>query len=59
MPSPPRIGFLGPHATFTEQALHTLPESRDAELVPLPGAPAVLAGVDESVLQFAYQEIAS
>lgn len=40
-----RIGFLGPHATFTEQALHTLPESHDAELVPLPGAPAVLAAV--------------
>ncbi|MBC3194414.1 prephenate dehydratase [Pseudonocardia sp. C8] len=40
-----RIGFLGPHATFTEQALRTLPESHDAELVPLPGAPAVLAAV--------------
>jgi prephenate dehydratase len=40
-----RIGFLGPHATFTEQALLTLPESRGAELVPLPGAPAVLAAV--------------
>lgn len=40
-----RLGFLGPHATFTEQALRTLPESHDAELVPLPGAPAVLAAV--------------
>lgn len=44
-PTPLRIGFLGPHATFTEQALRTLPEARDAELVPLPGAPAVLAAV--------------
>ncbi|MEN3298788.1 MAG: prephenate dehydratase [Pseudonocardia sp.] len=41
----PRIGFLGPHATFTEQALRSLPESSDAELVPLAGSPAVLAAV--------------
>ncbi|MCW0213791.1 MAG: prephenate dehydratase [Pseudonocardia sp.] len=41
----PRIGFLGPHATFTEQALRSLPEARDAELVPLPGNPAVLAAI--------------
>lgn len=40
-----RLGFLGPHATFTEQALRTLPESHDADLVPLPDAPAVLAAV--------------
>ncbi|SFN17050.1 prephenate dehydratase [Pseudonocardia ammonioxydans] len=45
MPSRLRLGFLGPHATFTEQALRTMPESHDAELVPLPGAPAVLAAV--------------
>ncbi|MFP5021104.1 prephenate dehydratase [Pseudonocardia phyllosphaerae] len=45
MDQPRRIGFLGPHATFTEQALWTLPESAGAELVPLPGAPAVLAAV--------------
>ena len=40
-----RIGFLGPHATFTEQALLSMPESASAELVPLPGNPAVLAAV--------------
>jgi prephenate dehydratase len=40
-----RIGFLGPHATFTEQALLSLPESADASLIPLPGNPAVLAAV--------------
>ncbi|MDN5914789.1 MAG: prephenate dehydratase [Pseudonocardia sp.] len=40
-----RIGFLGPHATFTEQALRSLPASQGAELVPLPGSPAVLAAV--------------
>jgi prephenate dehydratase len=40
-----RIGFLGPRATFAEQALHTLPEAADAELVPCAGSPAVLAAV--------------
>jgi prephenate dehydratase len=40
-----RIAFLGPHATFTEQALITLPEARDAELVPCAGNPAVLAAI--------------
>ncbi|MCF7551860.1 prephenate dehydratase [Pseudonocardia sp. WMMC193] len=45
-----RIGFLGPHATFTEQALLSLPESEGAELVPLPGNPAVLAAVREGTV---------
>jgi prephenate dehydratase len=40
-----RIAFLGPHATFTEQALRSLPESAGAELVPCAGSPAVLAAV--------------
>ena len=41
----PRLAFLGPHATFTEQALLTLPEARGAELVPCAGNPAVLAAI--------------
>ncbi len=41
----PRIAFLGPQATFTEQALRTLPEASEAELVPCVGSPAVLAAV--------------
>jgi prephenate dehydratase len=41
----PRIAFLGPHATFTEQALRSLPEAAGAELVPCAGSPAVLAAV--------------
>jgi prephenate dehydratase len=41
----PRLAFLGPHATFTEQALRSLPESVGAELVPCAGSPAVLAAV--------------
>ena len=40
-----RIAFLGPRATFTEQALRSLPESEGAELVPCAGSPAVLAAV--------------
>lgn len=40
-----RLAFLGPHATFTEQALRSLPESHDAELVPCAGSPAVLEAV--------------
>ncbi len=41
----PRLAFLGPRATFTEQALRSLPESAGAELVPCVGSPAVLAAV--------------
>lgn len=40
-----RLAFLGPHATFTEQALRSLPEATGAELVPCAGSPAVLAAV--------------
>jgi prephenate dehydratase len=42
-----RLAFLGPHATFTEQALRTMPEARGAELLPCTGSPAVLAAVRE------------
>ena len=41
----PRLAFLGPRATFAEQALRSLPESVGAELVPCTGSPAVLAAV--------------
>ncbi|MDT7707863.1 MAG: prephenate dehydratase [Pseudonocardiales bacterium] len=41
----PRLAFLGPRATFTEQALRSLPEAEGAELVPCAGSPAVLAAV--------------
>ncbi len=43
----PRIAFLGPRGTFTEQALRSLPESQGAELVSCAGSPAVLAAVRE------------
>ena len=44
-PAFPRIAFLGPHGTFTEQGLRSLPESDGAELVPCGGSLAVLAAV--------------
>ncbi len=40
-----RLAFLGPRASFTEQALRCLPESSDAELVPCAGTSATLAAV--------------
>lgn len=40
-----RIAFLGPWASFCEQALRTLPEAAGAELVPCNGSPAVLAAI--------------
>jgi prephenate dehydratase len=40
-----RIAFLGPRATFTEQALRSMPEAAGAEFVPCTGSPAVLAAV--------------
>jgi prephenate dehydratase len=45
-----RIAFLGPHATFTEQALRSLPEASGAELVPCHGSPAVLAAVRDGAV---------
>jgi prephenate dehydratase len=41
----PRLAFLGPRATFTEQALLTLPEADGAELLPCIGVSAALAAV--------------
>lgn len=40
-----RLAFLGPRATFTEQALRSMPESHGAELLPCAGSPAVLDAV--------------
>ncbi len=41
----PRLAFLGPRATFTEQALRSMPGVAGAEFVPCAGSPAVLAAV--------------
>jgi prephenate dehydratase len=40
-----RLAFLGPRATFTEQALHQLPQASGAELLPATTSTAALAAV--------------
>lgn len=40
-----RYAYLGPAGTFTEAALHTLPDAAEAEHLPLPTVPAVLDAV--------------
>src|SRR5207302_8698441 len=44
---PPRIGFLGPPGTFSEEALLSDPDLARAEVVPLPSFPDVLAAVED------------
>ncbi|MGH9245394.1 MAG: prephenate dehydratase [Acidimicrobiales bacterium] len=44
--SAPRVGFLGPPGTFTEQALLTQDDLASATLIPYPSIPDVLAGTD-------------
>jgi prephenate dehydratase len=43
----PRIGFLGPPGTFSEEALLSDPELAEAEVVALPSFPDVLTAVEE------------
>ncbi len=47
----PRIGYLGPPGTFTEQALRSQPDLVDNELVPLPTFVDVLASVNDGTLE--------
>jgi prephenate dehydratase len=42
----PRLGFLGPEGTFTEQALLSQPDLAALDLVALPSIPEVLASVE-------------
>ena len=46
-----RLAFLGPRATFTEQALRSMPGTAGAELVPCAGSPAVLAAVRDGTAE--------
>ncbi|MDQ1416724.1 MAG: prephenate dehydratase [Acidimicrobiaceae bacterium] len=43
---PPRIGFLGPPGTFSEEALLSEPDLAAAEVVPLASFPEVVAAVE-------------
>jgi prephenate dehydratase len=52
----PRIAFLGPAGTFTEEALLSQADLADAELVPMTIAEALTA-VDEGTVEFAFVPI--
>ena len=45
-PAGPRVGFLGPVGTFTEQALLTQPDLASGQLVPLQSIPDVLSAAE-------------
>jgi prephenate dehydratase len=54
-PSPrPRVGFLGPEGTFTEQALLSQPDLAAAELVPITTIPDVLVAVDRGEVDLGF-----
>jgi prephenate dehydratase len=54
---PPRIGFLGPPGTFSEEALLSDPELAGAEVLPLPSFPDVLAAVEEGRTELGFLAI--
>lgn len=45
-----RYGFLGPHGTFTEAALKSLPDVGDHDLIPYPTVSAALTAVREGLV---------
>ena len=55
--APSRIGFFGPHGTFTEQALLTQPDLRAAELVPFRTVPDVLDAVTSGAVDAGFVPI--
>ncbi|CAN5209701.1 prephenate dehydratase [soil metagenome] len=57
MASPHRVGFLGPHGTFTEQALLTQPDLADGELVAMTSISDVLAATADGTLDVGFVPI--
>lgn len=53
----PRVGFLGPRGTFTEQALRTQADLADAELVPLPTMADVLRAAETGSVDLGFVAI--
>jgi prephenate dehydratase len=51
------VGFLGPLGTFTEQALLTQRDLAQADLVPLPSIPDVLAAVERGDVELGFVAI--
>ncbi len=56
-PNPPRIAYLGPAGTFTEQALLSQADLATMEMVPLPKFPDVLAAVTNQEVDFGFVAI--
>ncbi len=57
MTSPPSIGYLGPHGTFTEQAVLSEPDLAGYEARLFPSMPAVLSAVESGELDFGFAAI--
>ncbi len=57
MASTPRIGFLGPHGTFGEEALLGQPDLAAGELVAFPSMPKVLAAVSTGEVDLGFVAI--
>jgi prephenate dehydratase len=57
MPSPLRVGFLGPHGTFTEQALLSQPDLSNGELVAMATISDVLTATAEGELDVGFVPI--
>ena len=55
-PSPPRarVGYLGPHGTFAEEALLTQPDLAAAESVPLRSVPHVINAVEQGEVDLGF-----
>lgn len=53
----PRIGFLGPPGTFSEEALLSEPDLAAADVVPLPTHPDVVAAVDSGQTDLGFMAI--
>jgi prephenate dehydratase len=51
---PPRIGFLGPPGTFSEEALLSDPELASAEVIALPSFPDVLSAVEDGLTDLGF-----
>ncbi|NGO67548.1 prephenate dehydratase [Streptomyces boncukensis] len=57
MPPASRYTYLGPEGTFTEAALHTLPEAATRELTPMVSVPTALDAVRSGEAQAAFVPI--
>lgn len=57
MASPRRVGFLGPHGTFTEQAMLTQPDLAGCELVAMPSISDVLTATADGMLDAGFVPI--